>query len=506
MYCINHISIIEDIFRNSKKHQYILANCYFNFANLYIEFDELGKAIELYQICTDIIPSSERDKHINIIIYSYFNLGLIYYATDQYNLSKKMIEFSLENNKKKLRNNDDEISAIIYETLGEIELEYKKYRESLDHLLSALNIRKKYPNLSNSESIKKIEFFINFINSQWNNIENNISYTEKNNTEKNYNNFKNISNLEILGNGNNSNFTYTNLKNTNNNLYKNNSTSNYNSDEDNLKVTQQLNNFYNNTKFSSLPERPESDMLNPSFPQTFRDDEIDEIEKFFIFITKLNSKELDFLNEEQDNIEGSIPINLSEKFKMSLSYSLKIQLLDIKILKLRRNIVLKNPKEKIAVENLNFEILQKNNSSKKKFSNLLNKFSNKTILEKFSENNFNFLNKKENKNLENNFFNLTNSLNGENKNEKFNDENLVKFNLTKREILLFENLKFSIVNFLKENTKKEGNKVPDDETLIEYIKSFDEEQLKFFIKNPGVLLDPKNEDNYLSNKSKKKEN
>jgi len=79
-----------------------------------------------------------------------------------------MLEISLEANKKKNNENDDEISAVIYETLGEVELEYRKYGEALNYLVKALDLRKKFSNNNDKYALKRISFFINFIYDQYN--------------------------------------------------------------------------------------------------------------------------------------------------------------------------------------------------------------------------------------------------------------------------------------------------------------------------------------------------
>ena len=59
-----------------------------------------------------------------------------------------------------------------------------------------------------------------------------------------------------------------------------------------------------------------------------------------------------------------LPIFFSAEFKNSLTYSLRLQLSNLKILSLRRNKILKDVFGKIDVENLNYEILNSNNTNK----------------------------------------------------------------------------------------------------------------------------------------------
>jgi hypothetical protein len=68
-----------------------------------------------------------------------YNLGVLYYITDQYTYSKNRLETLIKFNK-------DEISdqmALFYETLGEVELEYKNFQVSYICLQKSLEIRSK---------------------------------------------------------------------------------------------------------------------------------------------------------------------------------------------------------------------------------------------------------------------------------------------------------------------------------------------------------------------------
>lgn len=551
-------------------------------ANLYVEFDEVSKALELYSQCISRCTYEEETKNnFNIKIYSYYNSGLIYYITDQFTLAKKMFEISLEANKKKNNEIDNEISAVIYETLGEVELEYRKYGEALGYLAKALDLRKKFKSNEDKFALKRISFFINFIYDQYNYEEvllgvsnvnrffeadrhkarlsslnqsilsnNNDGYSNNNNiygksNVQVMNNFSNPSLLlsnnsnmllqhqktnTLLSNNRNNNYSNFNenekdsfMKNTNNKL--NNNNNNNNSDEEdnafNYNFTnffksnmQNLNETYNNLSLKVKPkeiDKPEADMLNPNFPQTLKDEEIEEVEKFFLFVTKLNQEEIEVLNKDQKHFEINLPLNFSDAFKAKLSYSQKIQLLEMKVLKLRRNIILKDPRGKIDVENLNFEILQRKNNSKKKIDNVLNRYANYHNLEKWVENNvsinnFNynetskkntfgndFYNKREeDSNNQNDNFNLNNTKKFNNQSEKFNNE----FNLNHREILIFNDFKSSLINFIR-TINNQGYVMLSDEDIVTIIQNSDEDEIKYWIKNPEKVLE-NNETNELN--------
>lgn len=587
---------MEIIFANSKKHNHILANSYFQLANLYVEFDELDKAIELYNQCISLTATAfydgvVNDNNSNIQIYSYYNLGLIYYVTDQYSLSKKMLEIALELNRSKNNDIDNETSAIISETLGEVELDYKKFGEALIYLSKALDIRKRLIQSEDKFSIKRIAFFINFIYDQYNyeelNINRNNNATGKQmNQESNLHNDRHkhkISSLGILGlhgqnsantasnitvkspmiNSSNINsnsfygannqytgYTNTNPSNTNYENFNNISNNNNYTNKRNEADSDEENNFnYNFTNFMKSNinnlnqmysniglkvknkeiDKPEAFMMNPDFPQTLRDDEIEEIEKFFLFITQLSEKEIEVLNQEQKFTDINLPINLSENFKSCLSYSQKIQILELKVLKLRRNLILKNPRNRIEIDNLNFEILQKKNNSKKSFENIINRYANNYNIEKWAENNINIINENIKKNTlkhnqnnnsigangnKNNNNNISNhpysnaqgdsankvddiQINRNNSvfplNNLYYDETENFYDLNQRELLMFNELKNSIVNYIEEHPEK-SSFVPSDEEIAEFIKNFNEDQIKYSIKNPELIIRYKFED------------
>ena len=74
-----------------------------------------------------------------------YNLGLLYFVTDQYSLAKNKIDISIKTKREKQEEITEQM-ANFYETLGEIELEYKNHQLSYLNLQKALEIRSKIPN------------------------------------------------------------------------------------------------------------------------------------------------------------------------------------------------------------------------------------------------------------------------------------------------------------------------------------------------------------------------
>jgi hypothetical protein len=473
--------------------------------------DELGKALELYSECVKKISSYENKIENQIKIYSFYNMGLIYYDTDQFLQAKNNLEHSLEFNRKENYNIDDEISSIILETLGEMEIEFRKYDEALKHLKEALDIRKKKNLHKDKISLKRISFLINFIYDQ---------YNYKATYEQNFNTGK----FSALSNFNSNNKIETSGK-SENNLHKDNSFNFHNKDFSKITEYNYDNNDTKNNNLSSkimgkdllnnssnfmkkhfkIDEEIENDanfnhnfnnffqsnmhLLNQSYRNLgfkvndkdteapkdnnsisvnntkLKEEELDEIEKFFIFLTQLSAKEIEILNEDQKHTEKNIPIFFSEVFKNCLTYGQKIKLLEMKFMKLRRNIILKNPNGKIEVDNLNYEILERKNTNKK-IENSVQKYYNKLKMENWA----------------NNSMALTKE----------------KFNLNDKEIYLFLGLKDSLLKYLngksyKNNDDKSDFEMPPDKKLSDYIKETDEEEIRYFIENPQYIFNSYNE-------------
>jgi hypothetical protein len=82
--------------------------------------------------------------------------------------------------------------------------------------------------------------------------------------------------------------------------------------------------------------------------------DIPELEKFFLFMTKLSISQIDKLNEDQpkDNFEKNkrFPIVFSKNFKNSLTHSQRLALCDLKLTSLTRVNVLKNYTKKYRYE------------------------------------------------------------------------------------------------------------------------------------------------------------
>ncbi len=136
--------------------------------NLYVELDNLGKAIILYNECLKLIQESNvvsQSKEFNLHdleISANYNLGIIYFITDQYVNSKNKLTAALYI-KKELKNDiNSEQAAIITETIGEIEIENKNFSSAFTHLQDGLRIRNTIGN-KQTKDIMKIKILLDYL-------------------------------------------------------------------------------------------------------------------------------------------------------------------------------------------------------------------------------------------------------------------------------------------------------------------------------------------------------
>ena len=109
---------------------------------------------------------------------------------------------------------------------------------------------------------------------------------------------------------------------------------------------------------------------------------VTEIEKFFIFLSKLSEYQVKILNEFQpkdDLNKNDLPILFSNQFKDCLTFSQRISLDKLQTMALSRYIILKDPSQQITLNNINYELFTlkektmfkgENNVKNKKLSSL----------------------------------------------------------------------------------------------------------------------------------------
>ena len=300
---------------------YINYNTYLLLGNLYVEYGFLQKGHYLYDtIIGNTNNLSNKERLNDVVLCANYNSGLINFVIDKYEIAKQRFETALRIKKEFLKEKNDLQISQIYETIAEIDIEHKIYDSALSNLQKAIESRE----LSNTMDVE---------------------FKLRTNELRNYIN-QNL--LDTKGELN-SNVQFRRGENT--------------EESEKEKLVLDL--------IQDLP-------INLNQPP-----DIQELEKFFLFMTKLSISQIDKLNEDQpkDDFEKNkrFPIVFSKNFKNSLTHSQRLALCDLKLTSLTRVNVLKNYTKKISIRNLNYNALNlvppENN-----LNSIRNSYVTKTIL------------------------------------------------------------------------------------------------------------------------------
>ncbi len=412
----------------------LISKTYYYLGNLFVELDKLNYSIILFNEAINELSKYQETKselaEIDLMIALNFNLGLIYFVTDQFKNSIMRLEKALKLSKEVKGEVISDVTANIYEVLGEIHLEYKNYSDALVNLNTSLEI--KYIIIQNcplkksthEKSITKMLIMIDFINQmlirdeeeektnvklkrkqQTNEMANKLGLNLLKKTATNI--LKSNNKMKKLTNNNNqdlfdyvagiqthgkihglggldtvsqpitstlpnqlTNFFGKTSTELNKNLaFKNTTTTN------NLNITSNINNtHYNNTNNNPNDRTSNNYQHNKTVKNVenikkknindikkiranFNQESRDEIERFFIFISKLNQKQIDLLNLGQTHMNYNIPITFSPDFKNELTNHQKLELANFNIILLNRSNLLKNPTGKFEESNLQYDVL-----------------------------------------------------------------------------------------------------------------------------------------------------
>jgi len=347
-YLLDYVQKIMEIYSNDL---YIFYNLFLLLGNLYAEFGLLKKSHKFYEKIIEKNNLSNKDNNnlYEVVLCANYNSGLINFVIDKYEIAKQKLENAIQIKQNFLKEKNDKQISIIYETLCEIDIEFKNYSSAFINLQKALEARE----LSNTMD-KEFEIKLNELR----------EYIEQNSTD--------------IKTDLNNNFYLDKIKNSDEN--------------ENKKIILKL--------INDCP-------LNVS-----RIPDIKELEKFFLFMTKLSNEQIKKLNEDQpDDYEKNkyFPIVFSKNFKNSLTHNQRLNLCDLKLTSLTRINVLKNYMKKITIKNLNYNVLnlvpEENN-----LNSIRNMFITKNILKNWEikddnnveEEKLNF--KNDNNNSDKNFF------------------------------------------------------------------------------------------------------
>ena len=317
-YLLDYVQKILEVY---SKDEYINYNTYLLLGNLYVEYGFLQKGHFLYDTIIENNNNLSNKERLNeVVLCANYNSGLVNFVIDKYEMAKQRFETALRIKKEFLKEKNDLQISQIYETISEIDIEYKNYSSALMNLQKAIESRE----LSNSGDMEfklRSEELRNYIvqNSTDNKgeLNSNVQFRRGENTEESEN------------------------------------------------------------------EKLVLDLIQDTSINLEQSPDIQELEKFFLFMTKLSIAQIDKLNEDQpkDDFEKNkrFPIVFSKNFKNSLTHSQRLALCDLKLTSLTRVNVLKNYTKKISIRNLNYNALNlvppENN-----LNSIRNSYVTKTIL------------------------------------------------------------------------------------------------------------------------------
>ena len=317
-YLLDYVQKILEVY---SKDEYINYNTYLLLGNLYVEYGFLQKGHFLYDNIIDNNNNLGNKERLNdVVLCANYNSGLVNFVIDKYEMAKQRFETALKIKKEFLKEKNDLQISQIYETISEIDIEYKNYSSALINLQKAIESRE----LSNTCDVEfklRSEELRNYIiqNSTDNkgDLNSNVQFRRGENTEE------------------------------------------------------------------SEHEKLVLDLIQDTPINMDHSPDIQELEKFFLFMTKLSIEQIDKLNEDQpkDEFEKNkrFPIVFSKNFKNSLQDSQRLALCDLKLTSLTRVNVLKNYTKKISIRNLNYNALNlvppENN-----LNSIRNSYVTKTIL------------------------------------------------------------------------------------------------------------------------------
>ena len=526
------------------KDDYIICNTFLLVGNLYLKIGDLKRADFFFK---KILSKNEhgvpKDKKMcKVIISANYNLGLINYVTGKYATAKLKLENALEIKKDILKNNYDLELIKIYETLAEIDVQYKNYtsaylyieqgikllnnkigqypenvivsttqrttqrKKSLKNILEksnetddedsssdniqiisprrdAQNEQMKSANLSKEELIlyKKFNILKNYIGSK---LSETLLFTKYDKIDEQKNNENNN-----LGNI----FNYLQMKNSNINKKK-----------------ERADDAEDNKLFKEFLDSEDNEQINDPREINQR-----ELSTFILFITSLTEKQLKKLNSDQPKdyeFNKKHPIVFTKEFKDSLNGNQRYNFCQLRLSSLTRIRVLSDYNKKISGKNMNYKGLYKmkkiNEIDKINIyvggKNILGRWEHehdpekeevedsdtekeikwkKEEIQKNEEEQEEKTVKKEEKQKLNYSFE---------QNEKYGFNNMMKLSkeifVEGEDYINFDRFKKFVLDFFKDNLKEELQYVTD-EFLILITKDLDKNKIKKILFNPKLLYD-----------------
>ena len=536
------------------KDNYIICNTFLLLANLYMKLGSIKKAHCLYE---KIIYKNQhglpKDKSMaKVLISANYNIGLINYITGKYETAKQRLENALEIKKTTIKNNYDIELIKIYETLAEIDVQYKNYSSAYLYIQKGLKllINKSSPlptpeNMFNKDLIqpKNFKHLNKYIknksekfkkesdDSSSNEGYQKLTFKQKFNELLDKNNLQNYSNEELILNK-----KFNILKNY---IGSKLSESLMFSKYDNLDTQKNVGNNNNfgsifnyiqmkNANLNRKKERnddAEDNRLFKEFMDLDGNDPINDVRKinerelstFILFIASLSEKQLKKLNNDQPKdyeYNKKHPIIFTKEFKDSLTGTQRYNFCQLRLSSLTRIKVLSDYNKKISNKNMNYKGLYKtqNMSEIDKINlyvegkGILGMWENENEVEKEeiedSESEKELKWKKEEivqKDEEDEKSNVKATTKEEKKlnysfeqNEQYGFNEMMKLSkeifVEGSDYINYDRFKEFVIEYFKNNYKEELGYV-DDEFIVLITKDLNKSKIKKILFNPKLLYD-----------------
>ena len=526
------------------KDNYIIYNTFLLVGNLYLKVGYLQKAHFFYEkILKKTQHGIPKDYKIcKVIIAANYNLGLICYITGKYETAKLRLETALEIKKIMLKNNYDLELINIYETLAEVDIQYKNYTSAFLYIQEGTKLLNNKFGQYQDNNIHNITQRTN----QRQSLMNIVEKSEENDFQDSSSEFHQIQpdNKEAQDEPkkNNQNYSteeiilskkfkilndYIGSKLSETLLF----TKYDNLDEQKNSENGNLGNIFNyiqmrNSNINKRKERAddaEDNILFKEFLESEDNEQINdpreinqrELSTFILFITSLTEKQLKKLNSDQPKdyeYNKKYPIVFTKEFKDSLSGSQRYNFCQLRLSSLTRIRVLSDYNKKISSKNMNYKGLYKiKNANEIDKINLY--VGGKSILSgwehehdpekeemEFSDTDKETKWKKEDAHKNEDEFNDKIGKKDDNKkisysfdqNEKYGFNNMMKLSkeifVEGEDYINFDRFKKFVLDFFKDNLKEDLHYV-NDEFLILITKDLNKNKIKKILFNPKLLYE-----------------
>ena len=156
---------IIDVYSNNP---HIFYNTFLLLGNLYVEYGMLKKGHDLFDKIIDNVKLNNKDKEkenkqlYDVVLCANYNSGLINFVIDKYGTAKEKFENALKIKREYLKEKNNLQISKIYETLAEIDIEYKNYDFAFVNLQKAIESRE-LSNTTDNEFRLKVQELRNYI-------------------------------------------------------------------------------------------------------------------------------------------------------------------------------------------------------------------------------------------------------------------------------------------------------------------------------------------------------